>query len=80
MIFSNGGLIYLGLFLFCFISRKEIKLKAVILKYKNGTLPDKKLEEYRHLFEKLLFGEGLVVVDNRWDVTVVDFDEKEDEY
>ena len=79
MIFSNGGLIYLGLFLFCFISRKEIKLKAVILKYKNGTLTDKKLEEARHLFEKLLFGEGLVVVDNRWDVTVVDFDEKEDE-
>ena len=54
-------------------------MKAVILKYKNGTLTDKKLEETRHLFEKLLFGEGLVVVDNRWDVTVVDFDEKEDE-
>ena len=54
-------------------------MKAVILKYKTGTLSEEKLEEYRHVFEKLLFGEGLLVVDNRWEVTVVDVNESEDE-
>lgn len=53
-------------------------MQKVILRF-NGRLPDEKLDEARRLFERLIFGEGLVVIDNRWDVFVLGEDENEEE-
>ena len=54
-------------------------MKSVIFRYKNGTLSEKELEAARNVIEKLLFGEGLLVIDNKWEVTVLDKKEESEE-
>lgn len=77
-LFSKRGLFYLGFSFFCFADRKETYMQKVILRCKTR-LPQKELEEHRQHFERQLFGEGILVIDNLWDVFVLGEEDSDEE-
>ena len=53
-------------------------MQKVILRCKTR-LPQKELEEHRQHFERQLFGEGILVIDNLWDVFVLGEEDRDEE-